>query len=146
MPKEQSKEYQKHYRKEHEEEYKEYKKHYRKTNKDLIKAKDRLYNKTIKGRFAQVKKGAKKRNVDLNLTIEQYETIVTMGRCHYCGQTLSETGGGIDRKDNKIGYVVENIVTCCYRCNTTFMSHYSYKEKLILAEAIKDIDLLRSIV
>ncbi len=33
--------------------------------------------------------------------------------CHYCG--LPPTG--LDRIDSSQGYLVENVVPCCYRCN-----------------------------
>ena len=42
--------------------------------------------------------------------------------CHYCGGYSSDwntksRGNGIDRKDSNIGYVYENCVPCCSKCN-----------------------------
>ncbi len=43
--------------------------------------------------------------------------------CYYCGIGLSTNGNraaqiSVDRKDNSIGYTIENIELCCQRCNT----------------------------
>ncbi len=71
---------------------------------------------------------AKKRGIDFNLSREESE-ILFSGDCYYCGQKpnrLSEKNrkmngnplvNGIDRKDNNIGYTIENSVTCCKTCN-----------------------------
>jgi hypothetical protein len=53
---------------------------------------------------------------------------------------LNKTGTGLDRKDNKKGYSINNVVPCCGRCNSTFMDNYRYEDRLILAETIKKID------
>ncbi len=51
---------------------------------------------------------------------------LTTGNCHYCGVRPSnfkkgKNGGfaynGIDRKDNSVGYVTGNVVSCCRLCN-----------------------------
>lgn len=41
---------------------------------------------------------------------------------HYCGGYSSDwniksRGNGIDRKDSNVGYVYENCVPCCSKCN-----------------------------
>jgi hypothetical protein len=76
----------------------------------------------------QYKKGAERRNLEFNLTIEEFEKIVT-GDCYYCGVSLpalakglGKSSGdfkytGIDRKNNLIGYVKYNCVSCCWMCN-----------------------------
>jgi hypothetical protein len=69
--------------------------------------------------------GAKKRNLEVSLTIEQVK-LLTASRCHYCGQPpsnpmkargLKVLYSGIDRVENGKGYVIENVVPCCYPCN-----------------------------
>lgn len=62
----------------------------------------------------------------------------------YCGGPLEECGSGLDRKNNDEYYSIETCVPCCGRCNTTFMDLYSYEEKMILAEAIRRIELNRN--
>jgi len=34
--------------------------------------------------------------------------------CHYCG---NQENNGIDRKDNTLGYTIDNSLPCCGRCN-----------------------------
>jgi hypothetical protein len=53
-----------------------------------------------------------------HLTDEEFYKIVKQN-CTYCGTkpNSSINEGGIDRSDNKIGYTVENAVSCCTICN-----------------------------
>jgi hypothetical protein len=75
------------------------------------------------------KKNAKKRNHEFTLNDEQL-SILFKGNCYYCGiepNFIQKTSGtnqkgnyiynGIDRKDNKIGYIIDNCVSCCKVCN-----------------------------
>jgi hypothetical protein len=70
--------------------------------------------------------GAKRRNLPWLLTQEQFRRLVEQP-CRYCG---SYRGGrhvhvngniynftGIDRVDNSLGYTIENVVSCCGKCN-----------------------------
>jgi 5-methylcytosine-specific restriction endonuclease McrA len=47
---------------------------------------------------------------------DEHATTLFGQACHYC-HALPAPLNGIDRKDNKIGYVVENVVPCCWPCN-----------------------------
>ncbi len=49
-------------------------------------------------------KGAKSRKLDFNLSIQQFEYIISLP-CIYCGD---KDKIGIDRKDNNIGYILSN--------------------------------------
>jgi hypothetical protein len=131
--------------KKNKEHYRAIAKQYRAENKEKVSARIAIYNKTVRGRYSRAKAIAKRRNISFELSLDEYTLKIGSGSCHYCGQELGETGGGLDRKNNEPTYNVNTVVACCYRCNSTFMAHYTYKEKLILAEAIKDIDILRSI-
>ena len=76
------------------------------------------------------RRGAQSRNIDFCLTNEQFFELLDKP-CHYCGVLpASETWtgrfkvkahvlrhGGIDRVDNKKGYVSDNCVPCCSDCN-----------------------------
>lgn len=76
-------------------------------------------------------------------------------RCFYCGITQEEIkndplrkghyhqGKGmqidrltIDRKDNNLGYIPENMVFCCFLCNRMKGDIFSDKEATILGETI----------
>jgi hypothetical protein len=67
-------------------------------------------------------KNAVERNLCFELTLAQFVEICEQG-CHYC---LSQpkrwpkqlwTHHGIDRKDNRVGYVLSNCLPCCSFCN-----------------------------
>ncbi len=72
------------------------------------------------------KNGAKKRNLLWNITQGQFRYLIEQS-CRYCGsyrEGVARNGNssiykftGIDRVDNSIGYVFENLVACCRRCN-----------------------------
>lgn len=77
--------------------------------------------------YNQYKKGAIKRNLDFNLSKEQFREIITKP-CIYCGDSLCTTYSrtqyngtfsftGIDRYDNEKGYTIGNCVPCCKICN-----------------------------
>lgn len=82
------------------------------------------YNRILR----QYKKQAKYRNLDFNLLDEDFRRLIT-SNCYYCGviplqiMKAKESNGefiynGIDRKDNTLGYILENCVSCCGTCNT----------------------------
>lgn len=72
--------------------------------------------------------GARTRELAWELTEEEFDGLIAQD-CAYCGGAPSMvqkgTGArsgdfihnGIDRKDNAIGYVTENVVPCCSVCN-----------------------------
>jgi len=89
------------------------------------------------------RRGAKHRGLEFHLTDEDCESLFKMD-CHYCGSPPSATSkvvrtndcdefiyNGIDRIENTLGYLKNNIVPCCSLCNfmkgsktvTEFLSH-----------------------
>lgn len=81
---------------------------------------------TLNGQYHEYKKNAKRRKKDFNLSEEDCKPFFN-GVCYYCGEEYN--GLGIDRIDNEIGYVLTNLVPCCYRCN--IMKHTSSKTEFI---------------
>lgn len=86
---------------------------------------------TAKNRaFGGYKKAAKKRGLEFSLSEKEFHSLV-QEECHYCGSppTLIKKGtaqhsfnvlyrhNGIDRKDNSLGYTLENSLPCCSICN-----------------------------
>lgn len=74
-----------------------------------------------------MKKNAKKRDLAWELSKEEAVSLM-LSNCHYCGSPpsnlrKSEYGSGdfsyngIDRKDNSVGYISENVVPSCFNCN-----------------------------
>lgn len=77
--------------------------------------------------FAQIRRGAKKRDLQFHLTKEQVGFLIKKP-CFYCGSLYSNEKkinsynesffyNGIDRVDNRSGYDWNNCVPCCYACN-----------------------------
>lgn len=102
------------------------------------------------------RQGAKQRDMEFNLTIDEFQKIVVQN-CHYCGcepkdyngyfltdksrlihniSTTLETAhaawikvNGIDRLDNNKSYTIENSVPCCTICN--FMKKVLSKDEFL---------------
>lgn len=81
--------------------------------------------------LSEYKLGAKRRNYLWELTDEKAK-ILFQSDCHYCGKKSTDepicyrtcgkfTKGffynGIDRLNNKLGYITGNVVPCCMICN-----------------------------
>ena len=86
--------------------------------------------------FAGCKSSARKRDISFDLTFHEFLTIIKQ-ECFYCGiapsrslrayntstkESIVVSRSGIDRLDNDQGYVIENCVPCCMRCNTMKMN------------------------
>lgn len=80
--------------------------------------------------FARYKKSSIQRNLIFNLNTEEFK-FLTSSNCYYCNiepkqaircsKNRKRNGdylyNGIDRKNPKIGYIIENCVSCCSTCN-----------------------------
>ncbi len=79
--------------------------------------------------FLSYKNGAKSRKVPFSLSKEEFLGFLKQN-CFYCGIEPSKVlrrvrshgrieiiYNGIDRKDNTLGYIIDNCVTCCKTCN-----------------------------
>lgn len=77
--------------------------------------------------FNRYKARARTNKLDFRLTKEEFRSL-TKQNCYYCGfqpnQIVAHPDhygeyiyNGIDRKDNSIGYILENCVPCCKKCN-----------------------------
>jgi len=107
------------------------KKDYYQANKEVLKLKQKEWRRTAKAkgtlrkiskkfcvtpkmRFSMYRNGARIRSLEFGITMEQFLTF--WGKpCHYCGKEIELIG--LDRVDSSIGYVMENIVSCCSQCN-----------------------------
>lgn len=79
--------------------------------------------------FASYLDGARKRRLSFQLTHEDFLNLVT-SNCYYCGAEPEQNipaakryngtrlVNGIDRVDNTKGYIKENCVSCCRKCNS----------------------------
>lgn len=89
-------------------------KEYLSKNKEHKKIRDKIYYQTPAGKFNTYKNNANKRNIEFNLTFDEF--ILFWGKpCNYCGEEIDTIG--LDRMNNNIGYELNNICPCCKRCN-----------------------------
>jgi len=94
---------------------------YREANKEHVKNLKEEYYKTPQGKFSRIKIGAKQRGLLFELDYEYYEKNLWGKPCHYCKTEVPSNGTkaiGLDRKDSNGGYTHENVVPCCWSCNT----------------------------
>lgn len=75
--------------------------------------------------YGDYKIGAKARNLEFNITIEQFAEL-TKKDCVICKIKPSRINkyfkipypyNGLDRIDNKKGYLIDNVQPMCYQCN-----------------------------
>ncbi|KKN54331.1 hypothetical protein LCGC14_0593090 [marine sediment metagenome] len=89
------------------------------------------------------KYSAKRRNLEFDLSLGDCEKLFG-NVCYYCGsnpqQIITQKNyngyfeyNGIDRVNNAKGYTVENVVTCCVKCN-------SMKRDMVLHEFLKHVE------
>jgi 5-methylcytosine-specific restriction endonuclease McrA len=97
------------------------------------------------------KNRAKRYNINFNITkdifIQWYNN--QKKECIYCGLTTNQLNKSkdkiingynnlsIDRKNNKIGYKLNNIVLACMRCNNIKSDFFTFKEMIKLGKFIR---------
>lgn len=103
--------------------------------------------------FNRYKYSAKKRNLEFNIDLITFRQL-TSSNCYYCNGLPSQdsktwniskewqektkyTYNGLDRTDNNVGYIIENVVPCCKKCN--FAKHKLNKNEFI--DLVKSISL-----
>jgi len=71
---------------------------------------------------------------------------VEIKECHYCGDGItwtefcvSNNGSryNLDRKDNRLWYVKDNLVVCCWNCNETKSDKFTYEQFLEIGKLIR---------
>lgn len=98
--------------------------HYHKHKKEIIA--------TPEYKYKLLQKHSKKRKMDLAITKKEYlKFLEDNPKCYYCSNVFPCTrlgGYQLDRIDNSKGYYLNNIVRCCFTCNTMRNNHYSVDE------------------
>ena len=57
-----------------------------------------------------------RKQIECNITLDQYKEIHNKP-CYYCNKPIPHMFGGMDRIDNKKGYIIDNVLPCCVTCN-----------------------------
>jgi hypothetical protein len=117
----------KQYRKEHKKHASDYKKQYCQKNKEKISQyyqnnkftilkTHKIYKDKNKAKicFIERNKMAIRRKKEFNLTFEWFMKNIWDYNCFYCNNTCN---GGIDRLLSEVGYIEDNCVPCCKKCN-----------------------------
>ncbi len=134
------KQIQKKCREKNKEQLKNHKKEYR--ARPEVKAKYNKYyitkRREIHYKYMYTKKKSKERKLDFDLTEEQYINLVD-NLCYYCQTSYrKECGTGLDRIDNKKGYVNGNVLPCCGSCNKTRGDRFTVKETKVMIDALME--------
>lgn len=82
----------------------------------------------------------KKKGLQTDIDFEWTFNIISNSKCIYCENTENI---GLDRIDNLKGHTKNNVVPCCYICNTTRNNNFSFEEMKIMGKIIKEIHLCR---
>jgi len=82
-----------------------------------------------------------------NITYDEFLKFTEINNCHYCNRIIKwnsyskygcSVGYHLDRKNNKIGYIAENCVVCCDKCNVGKCDKFSYDEWYIMTECFRN--------
>lgn len=97
-------------------------------------------------------RSAKNRKIEFDLSKEQFKE-VSDRKCSYCGSPPEEKSGvrtgevyisnGINRIDNNIGYIENNIISSCYMCNKMKHTHDVNSFLLQVKKIYENLDLSR---
>lgn len=85
-----------------------------KKESDKVSMYRKAYRLTPKGKYQNYKDNASHRNIDFNLSFDEFMTF-WKDSCEYCGDSIATVG--IDRLDSSKGYFIDNLVSCCFTCN-----------------------------
>jgi len=94
---------------------------YRKTSETYKK-----YCDTPNYAYTQYKASSKTRKLLFDITFEDFLTFWRIP-CYYCNDSIETIG--LDRIDSSKGYIINNIVSCCTKCN--YMKRDLNKEDFI---------------
>lgn len=85
-------------------------------------------------RYRKLKARANKRQASLDISFKQYKLLTDNSACFYCGDKAWTMGHGLDRINNKLGYSLKNVVTCCGACNALKGYLLTHKEMLFVVD------------
>lgn len=111
---------------------------------------------TLKSFLSKTRASAIKRGLEFDLTLDQFQSLV-YSNCYLCGVEPTSIKNhnsanakpiktnGIDRLDPKLGYVIDNVRPCCWKCNraksnlsfNAYVAHVG-KTWLFLMEKLKN--------
>ena len=107
-------------------------------NPDKKRQMDVQYHTSVTGRFHFGKRHAKIRNIEWNVTLEEFKPIIK-NPCAYCGTVNLGLGVGIDRIDSALPYEPSNMIACCGTCNKIKHNALTYEEMKVAMSAVQKL-------
>lgn len=98
--------------------------------------KSKNYDRSPERRYKRFLATCKREGIPTDLTKDEWLAIIKDNKCHYCPNTLPETGSSLDRKWPDIGYFKGNVVPCCTDCNRTKGDRFSDIEFKVMMRAL----------
>ena len=114
---------------------------WRKNNPERVKELVHSYtekNKTKPSyRLNKAKQKSKQRGIEFALSLEDYSKLIS-DPCFYCEGKLGtvQVGTGLDRIDSTRGYVIDNVLSCCGKCNMIKGETFTVEETKAAVKAI----------
>ncbi len=96
-------------------------------------------------------KNHRNKQVEFNLSFEEFLNIISNSKCYYCDTELiyhkhsrnwSNTvtrAHQLDRKNNEKGYIKDNVVPCCWTCNRLKSNIFTFEEFSKFIPILKEI-------
>lgn len=114
---------------------------------DYEKLRNRDRNKDIGRRYNLAIGLAKKHKREWSISFELFSKLM-QEKCHYCHWDLNTTGYGLDRVNNDLGYIPDNVLPCCAVCNAVKSNILNYDEMVevgLLIDKFKQKRLLKKV-
>jgi hypothetical protein len=89
---------------------------WRENNPEKVAENNENKKKSIPASFYMYQKRAEEYRLPFEFTLDMFESLVRQP-CYYCAIIQEKGFNGIDRKNQKEGYIGENCVSCCKVCN-----------------------------
>lgn len=86
----------------------------------------------VKHIYAMAKTHARSAGRSFTITLEEFSTIISQPCVYRIDDSPASKKVGLDRKDNTVGYVQQNIVPCCQLHNAIKSDIFSYEQMLDL--------------
>ena len=108
-----------------------------------MSAADDDFSRTPRGRYRLLRYNARRLGVALQIDFDTYAELISQP-CAYCGFPLAETGRGLDRKEPRGDYTVENVVPSCGECNAFKNALFTHDEMLVIGRAVAEVKAART--
>jgi hypothetical protein len=88
----------------------------------------------FQSRFNRLQWISNERGIKCAISFSQFQEFTKIKTCHYCHAPIewksqkNAQAYHLDRKDSSAGYIIENCVVCCTRCNMGKSDRYTYDE------------------